>query len=99
MRCVEQAKPITIGAGKRAFAITKEFAFQKGFRKGGAILYHERVGATRSVFVNGTRHYLLACPCLARQQYRASTVENLAQKMGGSIQGSATPYKSKALCR
>ena len=57
------------GAGKGAFAMTKQFAFQQIFGNGCTIDGHKISAATVGLIVQGTRHQLFARSALTRNEH------------------------------
>ena len=59
------------GAGERAFFVSEKFAFEQGFRDGGAIDFDERAGGARAPGVNDIGHHFLAHAAFAGDENAA----------------------------
>ena len=66
VRLFETSLASADGPGERAADMTEQLGLEQGFGDGAAVQRDESMRAAGAVVVNGPRHYLLACPGLAR---------------------------------
>src|SRR5262249_12362286 len=71
---LELADTAPVGAGKRTFLVSEQFALQKVFRDCRAVKRQERPIGPGAVLVDGARDQFLSGAALSRDQYREALV-------------------------
>ena len=88
---LDPAFSLNMGAGERAFFVSKQFTFQKRFRDGPAIDGHERPFLAMAPPVNRPRRHFLSRAALSQNQHRSLRRRHLPNHFEHRLQLRAVP--------
>src|SRR6185312_10871018 len=74
---IEFAELLAICAGKSAWLITKQFAFEQLMRNRRAIYFYEGLIASQRVVIDHSRYYFFSSPALASNQHGCVSIRDL----------------------